>query len=164
MTDYAHGTPSWVDLATKDPEGSERFYTGLFGWELAEPRAPEFGGYRNFHDGGRLVAGLNPMGEQPVWSTYIAVDSADDTAAKVKDAGGTMMFEPMDVGPMGRMAVCVDPAGAVFGLWQAGVHRGAEKVNQPGSVCWNELHTSDREGAKAFYGAVFGWGATDEEV
>jgi hypothetical protein len=55
------------------------------------------------------------------------------------------------------MAVCADPAGAVFCLWQAGEHRGAEVVNEAGSVNFNDLNTRDREGAEAFYGAVFGW-------
>lgn len=160
MTEYAPGTPSWVDLATTDPEGSERFYTELFGWSLAEPRRPEFGGYRNFHDDGRLIAGLNPMGEHPVWTTYVSVDDAEATAARISEHGGNVMFEPMDVADLGRMAICQDPQGAVFGLWQPGAMRGADKVNDPVSLCWNELH-SDREAAKPFYEAVFGWRAED---
>jgi predicted enzyme related to lactoylglutathione lyase len=68
-----------------------------------------------------------------------------------------VLMEPDDVGDSGRMAVCADPAGASFCLWQAKAHRGAAIVNEPGSLNFNDLHTRDIEGASAFYGAVFGW-------
>ena len=57
------------------------------------------------------------------------------------------------------MAVFTDPAGAAFRVWQAGEHRGARIVNDPGSLNFNGLNTRDVEGAKPFYGAVFGWEA-----
>jgi predicted enzyme related to lactoylglutathione lyase len=156
MTDYAAGTPSWVELSTKDPDGSYAFYSELFGWTATEG-SEEFGGYRTFLDGGRSVGGLNPMGEFPVWATYVATDDADATAEKVGANGGTVMVPPMDVGDLGRMAVFVDPAGAVFGVWQAKEMKGADKVNEPYSFCWNELHARGFDGVKPFYGAVFGW-------
>ena len=53
------------------------------------------------------------------WNTYVWVDSADDTAAKVRDAGGGVVTEPFDVMDAGRMAVFADPEGAVFCVWQA---------------------------------------------
>lgn len=157
MTDYAPGTPSWVDLSAPDPDAAEAFYSQLFGWELAEPRRPEFGGYRNFSDDGELVAGLNPMGEQAAWTTYVSTDDAEATAAKVTEHGGQVVFAPMDVADLGRMAICIDPEGAMFGLWQPGTHRGAEKVNAPVSLCWNELNSRGIEKVVPFYEAVFGW-------
>lgn len=156
MTDYAAGTPSWVELSTKDADGSYEFYSGLFGWTATEG-SQDFGGYRTWLDGDQSVAGLNPMGEFPVWTTYIATDDADATTEKVRGNGGTVMVEPMDVGDLGRMAVFVDPTGAVFGVWQAKEMRGADKVNVPYSLCWNELHARGFDQAKAFYSAVFGW-------
>jgi len=159
---YAAGTPSWVELSTTDPEGSYGFYSELFGWTATEGRE-EFGGYRTFLDDGRSVGGLNPMGQATVWNTYVATDDADASAEKVSANGGSVMAPPMDVGDLGRMAVFTDPAGAVFGVWQAGEMPGAEKVNEPYSCCWNELH-SDREAAKPFYEAVFGWRAEDMDM
>jgi predicted enzyme related to lactoylglutathione lyase len=163
MSEYAAGTPSWVELSTADADGSYAFYNALFGWTATEAMEA-FGGYRTFLDDGRSIGGLNPMGEQPVWTTYVATDDADATAEKVAGNGGTVIAPPMDVGDLGRMAVFLDPAGAVFGVWQAGEMRGADKVNAPVSCCWNELHTGDREAAQAFYTAVFGWGAADEDM
>jgi uncharacterized protein len=89
------------------------------------------------------------------------VTDADETAAKVRDAGGNVLMEPFDVMDAGRMAVLSDPAGAAFCVWQAGTHRGATVVNEPGSLNFNDLHTPDLDGAAAFYGAVFGWDLLD---
>jgi hypothetical protein len=75
----------------------------------------------------------------------------------VSAAGGRVIGDPFDVMEAGRTAVCADPEGAVFLLWQANRHRGAQIVNEPGSLNFNGLNTRDAERAKAFYGAVFGW-------
>jgi hypothetical protein len=92
-----------------------------------------------------------------MWNTYIWVESADETAAKVRDAGGKVLAEPFDVMGAGRMAVLADSEGAVFSVWQAEAHRGAEIVNEAGSLNFNGLATRRLEDAKRFYGAVFGW-------
>ena len=55
------------------------------------------------------------------------------------------------------MAVLADPEGAVFNVWQAKGHKGAQVVNEHGALNFNGLATRDPDGAKAFYGAVFGW-------
>ena len=162
---YPPGVPCWVDTAQPDPEAAAAFYGDLFGWEL-EDRMPAGGPGHYFvaRLRGRDVAavGSQPPGAAPApirWSTYIWVESADDTAAKVREAGGTVQMEPFDVGDAGRMAVCSDPSGAMFCLWQAGTNRGAQLVNEPGTWNWSDLNTRDLEGAKSFYGAVFGWEA-----
>ena len=160
-TSYAHGIPSWVDLSSPDPQASAAFYGALFGWEHVPPENPEVtGGYGMFMLRGKLVAGVGPLmsEDQPVvWSTYVAVDDADEVAAKARDAGGQVFIEPMDVLDAGRMAFLVDPTGGFIGLWQAGRHHGAELVNEPGALAWNELRTRDVDAAVAFYGDVLGW-------
>jgi len=166
MPDYPPGIPSWVDLSSPDPDASAAFYGQVFGWETVESDDPEAGGYRQFKLGGKSVAGLTPLwGEQqvPWWTTYINVADADETAAKIKEAGGRLFMEPFDVLDAGRMAVFADPTGAVCAIWQPKEHRGAELVNQPGSLCWNELTTREPDKAKEFYAAVFGWDAELDE-
>jgi predicted enzyme related to lactoylglutathione lyase len=96
-----------------------------------------------------------------MWNTYIWVDSADDTTAKVRVAGGTVVTEPFDVMDAGRMAVFADPEGAVFCVWQAGRHKGARIVNEHGSLNFNGLNTRDPARAKPFYRSVFGWETID---
>lgn len=160
MTDYAAGTPSWVDVSTPNMEATKSFYSGLFGWEATT--YPEMGGYTNFTKGGKLVCGAAPTqspDQHPAWGTYIAVDDADATAQVVRENGGQVAMPVMDVMDLGRMAIFQDPTGAFFGIWQAGQHKGAGVVNEPGSLVWNELDTRDMDAAKAFYTKVFPWTA-----
>jgi uncharacterized protein len=161
VSEHRPGTPSWVDLASPDPDASERFYGGLFGWTATETGpVEETGGYKMLELDGRNAAGLGPVqaeGQPAMWTTYVATADADATAAKVREAGGDLIMEPFDVLGAGRMAVFADTAGAVISVWQPQTHPGAGVVNDPGSVCWNELATRDIDAAKRFYEAVFGW-------
>src|SRR5213079_2776240 len=140
--DYPAGVPCWVDTNQPDPAGAARFYSGLFGWQTEDAMPP----------------GAPP---QAVWNTYIRVESADDAAARVREAGGRVLPEPFDVFDAGRMGVFADPEGAVFCVWQPGSHRGSAAVNEHGAVNFNNLHADDVEAARAFYGAVFGWTTID---
>jgi predicted enzyme related to lactoylglutathione lyase len=161
-TSYAPGTPCWVDFGSPDLDASIDFYSALFGWEVPEnENMAQTGGYRRATKDGVDVAGMMPLmqeGQPPAWSSYVSVADAGATAAAVAEAGGSVIAEPMDVLGLGHMAVFADPSGAVFGIWQPGTFLGAGLVNEPGALAWNELNTRDLEGARAFYGAVFGWG------
>jgi predicted enzyme related to lactoylglutathione lyase len=159
-TTYAPGTPMWVDLASPDLEASRSFYGSLFGWDAFVTPDPEAGGYTIFLQNGKEVAGLGPQfhPDQPsAWATYVCTADADATAQKVQEAGGQVVVPPMDVMDQGRMAVFVDSTGAHFCVWQPRKHQGAQLVNQPYGFTWNELATRDIDGAKSFYGQVFGW-------
>jgi predicted enzyme related to lactoylglutathione lyase len=163
MTRYEHGTPSWVDVGTTDREAGRRFYEQLFGWR-SEVGPPETGGYTMFFLRDKPVAALMELTEEmraqgipPAWSTYVAVDDLDATVATVEPAGGKIVMGPMDVMDFGRMAMVADPTGAVVGMWQARSFPGAGLVNEPGSLCWNEVLTTDTDAAAGFYRQVFGW-------
>jgi uncharacterized protein len=162
---YLPGVPCWVDTVQPDPEAAIAFYADLFGWEFEE-RTLTRPGQRYFvaQLRGRDVAGIGSPREEapttPVWTTYIWVESADEAARKAKDAGASVLVEPFDVSDAGRMCMLSDPSGAVFGAWQAGEHKGAQLVNEPGTWNFSVLNTPDPDGAKAFYGAVFGWRAS----
>ena len=159
--DYIPGVPCWVDASYKDPESVLSFYRGLFGWEFIP--AMETPGERFFiatiRGGSAAGIGELPADHPPVaaWNTYVAVTSADATAAEVQAAGGEVLAPAFDVGDAGRMAILKDPQGAVFCVWQAGRTKGAKVVNEHGAVNFNTLHTPDPEAAEAFYGQVFGW-------
>lgn len=166
VDDYRPGTPCWVDLGTTSPDDAAGFYGAVFGWSVA-PAAPNSGGYRMALLGSHPVAGIGPVaqpGIPPSWTTYISVDSADETARRVADHGGAVLMPPMDVFSFGRMAVFQDPQGAVFAVWQPGTHVGAGLVNEANTLAWNELMADDVESAKDFYGAVFGWTSHDEPM
>ena len=164
MTSYEPGIPSWVDIGVPDMDAAMAFYGGLFGWEFTEA-SEEGGGYRQALLHGRSVAGFGPQMNPgpPFWATYINVDDAEATAAKVVEAGGQVVVPVMDVMGFGHMAVFIDNAGAFISIWQAGTHPGAGVVNEPGSLTWNELDTRSPDDAKAFYSAVFGWESETHE-
>jgi predicted enzyme related to lactoylglutathione lyase len=165
-TEFAPGTPNWVDLGTTDVAAARGFYTNLFGWTV-EDLGPEAGGYLMLRKDGKQVAGMGPATDPSrgtSWALYFATDNADEAAAKVESHGGKVVLPPMDVMGQGRMAVFQDPAGAYFSVWQPGAHRGAELVDQHGSLTWAELLTPDIAEAKSFYQGVLGVSTRDVDM
>ena len=166
---YAPGTPIWVDLTTPDLAGSTRFYSQLFGWQ-AEDMGEQMGHYTMMRQDGKSVAAISPPmgpaaeGTPPAWTTYISTPNAEETVKKVTEAGGTVIVAPMAVPEQGIMAVFADPTGAVIALWQPAQMKGAELVNTPNSLGWNELAPRDINTAKAFYTKVFPWTAKTNDM
>jgi predicted enzyme related to lactoylglutathione lyase len=159
---YIPGVPCWIDTSQPDPEAAVDFYRGLFGWEFEDVMPPDSPGkyfIARIRGGSVAAVGSVPEEAPPMaaWNTYIWVESADETAGKVRDAGGQVVMEPFDVMDAGRMAVFTDPEGAMFCVWQAKENKGAQIVNEHGSLNFNGLNTHDSESAKSFYGSVFGW-------
>jgi uncharacterized protein len=163
-TRWPAGTPCWVDVIVDDVPKAIAFYQALFGWDIPLG-PPEVGGYSIAYQDGRIVAAVSPKMAGPdtptVWTTYLASDDVDATAAKIKAAGGQLLAGPMDVMEEGRMAVAVDPAGAPFGLWQGRNTTGLGVANETGTLTWNEQLSRDMTGSQAFYQAVFGYGYQD---
>lgn len=163
---YIPGVPCWIDTSQPDPEAALPFYRGLFGWDFEDvmPEGSESTYFIGRIRGGDAAAvGSLPEGAPPMarWNTYIWVDNADEATARARAAGGSVMMEPFDVMDSGRMAVLADPEGAVFSVWEAQEHRGAQVVNEHGAINFNGLSTRDPDGAAAFYAAVFGWDTLD---
>lgn len=159
VTKYPHGTFSWVDCASTDPENGREFYAKLMGWttDLIPMGDGEF--YTMFRQDGHAVAGMGRAqpGMPSTWDSYISVENVDALVEKVTALGGTVIAPPMDVFEEGRMMVAQDPTGAFISFWQAKNHIGSGLVNVPGAFTWNELATRDVDKAKAFYGELLGW-------
>jgi predicted enzyme related to lactoylglutathione lyase len=159
---YPAGVPCWVDTDQPDVEAALEFYGGLFEWEFDE-RTPDGTDLRYFaaQVRGHDVAGVGTKADgdttPTAWNFYVAVESADSTAAKISAAGGDVVMDPFDVGDAGRMAVVADRSGAVFCVWEAKATPGAALVNEPNTWSFNELQTREPEEARSFYGEVFGW-------
>ena len=165
-TTYKPGTFSWADLGTTDVEGAKRFYTDVFGWEPEDMPAGEGMTYTMCRVRGKNVSAMSAQPEQeremgipPHWNNYVTVASVNETAGKARELGGNVLAEPFDVLTVGRMAVIQDPTGAVLCLWEPRESIGAELVNEPGAMTWNDLNTPDPDGAQEFYGGLFGWRA-----
>lgn len=168
---YQQGTPSYVELMAPDPDAAAAFYSGLFGWDVAEQPLPEEAGggvYRQGQIEGDTVCGITGQfpgmeGHPAFWGVYLTVDDVDAAAAKVEGAGGKVEGQPFDVMDVGRMASIQDPTGARVNLWQPGTSIGTERANEPGTPIWNELVTPDVDTALAFYGEVVGIGKQQSE-
>ncbi len=159
---YLPGVPCWVDTSQPDPEAATAFYGGLFGWDFKDTMPPNSDGkyfIASLRGGSVAAVGSQPEGGPPTatWNTYVWVDSADEATTKARDAGGRVVTDPFDVFDAGRMAVLSDPEGAAFCVWQAMQHKGAQVVNEPGSLNFNGLNIRNVEGAQSFYGSLFGW-------
>ena len=162
------GMFSWADLGTTDPEGAKQFYTELLDLDAMDIPMGEGMSYSMLNKGGRSSCALYRMppemekmtGGHPFWVSYITVGSADETAERIKEVGGTVMNGPFDVFSSGRMVVAQDPTGAMFSVWEPKDHIGAGVFGEPGALAWNELYTHDIGRAAKFYEDLFGWSAS----
>jgi hypothetical protein len=160
---HAPGSFCWIELATTDQAAAKNFYTSLFDWTVNDfPMGPGQSYSMFFLEGRNAGAAytIDPQqmkGVPPNWLLYVAVDNADESAAKATAAGGKIVAGPFDVMEFGRMAVIADPTGAHFAIWQPKTHKGFGVAGVPGTLCWADLSTADPAAAKPFYEAVFGW-------
>jgi uncharacterized protein len=158
------GSFCWIELHTNDQPAAKNFYNALFGWEAKdEPMGPD-DFYTMFKLQGRDVGAgctLRPdersMGVPPHWVIYISVENADAAAAKAKELGGIVLAPAFDVNDAGRMAVIMDPTGAVFCVWQANKSIGIAITQVAGTLCWADLSTPDAARASEFYKGLLGW-------
>jgi len=165
-TTHAPGTFCWPELGTTDQDGAKKFYTALFGWTFTDSDMGKGETYTMWKLGGRDVGALFKMrpdmlaqGVPPHWGSYVAVESADQTAARAKELGAKVIMDAFDVMDAGRMAVIQDPTGATFCAWEAKKHAGAGVLDEAGALCWTELVTPDTNAAARFYTALLPWKA-----
>ena len=167
----AQGHLIWYELMTPDGHASKAFYDKVVGWQIGEPVA-EYQGYRMIGrgDGGfaggvlQLTDEMKQHGARPTWLGYVGVDDADAAVAAIEQAGGKALIPAFDIPKVGRVAMVTDPQGVPFYVMKPIPPEGRENeqsdvfsVDQPQRVRWNELSTTDPDGAIRFYGEQFGW-------
>ncbi|KOV64201.1 VOC family protein [Streptomyces sp. MMG1121] len=166
MAVQPEGTPCWADAMFSDVEGAKRFYGDVLGWTFGESSS-EYGNYTQAYVDGKAVAAVVPpmpgQEGQSQWCLYFASPDAAATAQKIRDNGGEVLMEPMQVGDFGTMCLAREPSGAVFGVWQGGSHEGFEATATPGAYCWAEVFTREPEKADTFLSAVFPYGMKQME-
>ena len=167
---HAPGEFCWVELATTDQDAAADFYRQIFGWSARNMPMGADGVYTIFQLEGRDAAAgytLRPdelsHGVPPHWNLYVAVQSADATAARAGQLGGKVLAGPFDVFDAGRMAVVQDPTGATFSLWQPNKNPGTGISASHGTLCWADLSTPDQARAGEFYSGLFGWQIMKED-
>lgn len=119
-----NGAMTWNELQCRDVDTAAAFYTELLGWET---ETNDMGGmaYTVVNNAGRAnggmmdITGLAPDGVPSYWMTYFVTDDVDASVARAKEAGGSVIMEPMDSPEVGRFVTIADPYGAPFTLIQA---------------------------------------------
>ena len=150
--------PVWFDLATSDLAAAKALYSDLFGWSYLD-LGEELGHYTiAFTPDGHAAAALAPvMPDAPVgWTAYFGVSDIASTIERVLALGGSVTAPSMEVPAQGHMALCTDPDGAMFGLWQGTEFHGAGVEGEPGAMAWCEAYSTRASANAAFYANLFG--------
>ena len=165
------GSFIWYELVTPDADAAKRFYDAVVGWDIAT--SSDFpNGYRMIgRSDGKMAGGVLPLtdemkahGARPMWLGYIDVDDVDATAKAIRDDGGGVLMDPFDIPGVGRVALVADPVGVPVYIMKPTPPMDDPDAKsdvfdpmKPQHVRWNELSTTDQDGAIAFYGRHFGW-------
>ena len=116
------GTVCWADLSTPDVDTAKKFYSGLFGWEIAAGEGDP-SGYQHIQNGSEFIGGVPPAAHRnpqtpPHWLIYFLIAECDASAAKAKQLGAEFLLPPQTIPHVGRMAIAKDPQGVIFALFE----------------------------------------------
>ncbi len=157
------GAPIWYELSTPDADGAQKFYADVVGLSIAKSEMEGTGDYRiltapDGNGAGGLMTPPEGVQLKPGWYSYIGVQDVDGTAEKIKQLGGSVLMDPMDIPGVGRFALVADPQGMVFYIMRGDSPEDPKAFGtEPGHCGWNELVTTDHKAALDFYGQLFGW-------
>ena len=116
------GSFTWNELATRDPEAAQAFWSELLGWTFE--KLSDEPAYWVIRNGERTNGGIRVLGDEmppevPAhWLAYFGVDSIDATGAAAAEAGGKLLVPKTQISETGAFGVIEDPAGAVFAVYE----------------------------------------------
>lgn len=149
----------WHEQVSSNPKQAQDFYAQLFGWgtEVFKPGEAD---YTMISSGGQNHGGFSKAMEgapPPHWLSHVRVENLEETIEKAKNAGGKLAAGPFELSEVGRIAIIADPQGAYVSAYQPE----SEGPGSAGVFVWDELGTTDVDGAQRFYEEVFGWTTSD---
>jgi predicted enzyme related to lactoylglutathione lyase len=166
MTNTNTGRFVWYELLTTDPKAAIQFYSDVVGWKTQPWETGEYtmwvGSQGPLGGVSSLPDEAKKMGAPPYWQATVEVADVDRAVSLVKERGGKILFGPVDVPKIGRMAVIADPQGAAIAMVALESDMPAHDTSKGGEFSWNELYTTDHEAAFRFYQELFGWERLDE--
>jgi hypothetical protein len=171
MADKAEGRIVWFDLMTSDPDAAIDFYKDVVGWDtIVWDGDAANANYRMWTVGETTIGGVMTLPEEaaaggapPNWMAYVGTDDIDASVKQIQDLGGRILHPPTVIPTVGRFAVCADPQGAVFAVFEAAADApGHDNEPKLGEFSWHELVTTDFRAAFEFYSKLFGWESMQE--
>jgi predicted enzyme related to lactoylglutathione lyase len=119
------------EMPAEDKNRMVKFYSTVFGWQ-AQQLGPEMGEYVVVTTaesdetgrpkmGGAINGGFYQKTEDPVSnhpSVVIAVDDINDAIKKIKNAGGKVLNEPIEIPGVGSFSSFIDPEGNRLSILQ----------------------------------------------
>ena len=110
----------FFDLRTGDLPTTRKFYTEMFGWQVADVPAGgdktlpllmsqegPWGGFTELPPGDERI---------PQWIPYVSVDDVDAAASKAVELGATVIRPRTELPGAGSLVVITDPTGATLVL------------------------------------------------
>lgn len=168
-----NGAASWTELITSDVDGAIEFYKAVFGWHVEVMPMPT-GPYALGYVAGKPGAGMMNRPEEdipPFWGVYFTARDVDGTVERAVELGGQVIVPPFDVPEVGRLAVLLDPQGALFNVMadsdpqqDAMQREWAENFGLHGAFSWYELRVPDAAAASSFYQSLFGWTVEEQQM
>ena len=120
-TTITQGMWCHVEIPSKDPAASAKFYGEVFGWKFSE--MPMGGDTYHLYETaeGGIGGGIHnpPEGMPRQMINYVAVDEIEPIVASVESNGGSVVVPKQEVHGIGWFSLISDPDGNVFGLWQS---------------------------------------------
>jgi uncharacterized protein len=158
----------WYEHVSKEPRKAQAFYQEVLGWRV-EPFPMGDTTYEMICKGDEMLGGYTAPsnGEPAHWISYASVEDVDAAAKKATSSGGKVVAPPVEAPEVGRWARIADPQGAEFYVFKSATGNSPDRAPQdipPGQFIWNELHTTDAQGALSFYEKVVGFTHTTHDL
>ena len=104
------------EIVGKDGKALQRYYSELFGWALDTSNPGGYGITDPASTGPAVGIGSTPDGSTGHVTGYVRVNDINETLAKVKDLGGSVVMPKFSPDGSAQLALVADPEGHVVGL------------------------------------------------
>ena len=111
------GAAGWIEYAGPDSTAAKAFYRDIIGWSINDMPMQDGSSYPGIIVNDTPIGGFSPKPlEQGTWTIYVTVQDVDACVDRARQAGATILAEPMDMPGIGRAATVLDPQGARLSL------------------------------------------------
>lgn len=108
------------EIPSNDPDKLADFYRNLFGWKIDKmPGEMEYWMVETAPSGQGVNGGLmRRQSPEQAPTNYVQVESVDTYCNHIQELGGKITVPKQKIEGMGFFAICQDPEGNSFGIWE----------------------------------------------